>query len=69
MNCNHNNGFYVKRIDSYWQFYSPQGEAEGTVDTGARYGIVAYCASCHKRLGRTRVEPTTGIASILENEQ
>jgi hypothetical protein len=50
--CNHTHGFYVKRTDSYLQFYTADGEADGTMDVSQRGGEVAYCAVCGKRLGK-----------------
>jgi len=53
--CPHRNGFYLKMVRSYLQFYDWNGRAVAAEDTRSavgRGGTIAYCEDCNAALGR-----------------
>ncbi len=63
MKCEHTkdgHGFYAKFVQSYKQYYTPDGNPSITddgVESGfGRGGTVAYCENCNARLGRLRYD-------------
>jgi hypothetical protein len=70
MKCNHQkdgHGFYTKIIESYRQYYAPDGTATGTDDGlggSSRGGTIAYCDNCERRLGRVNIDRFTGKAKV-----